>query len=83
MIDARLADMPFLPCEQELSYWRRFQDAIDARVKVEDGDSQLQCWFLDKTYTSQYLMHGGAHRTHTMTFELCKRTAVQNPLFVS
>lgn len=69
MIDARFADMPFIRCEQEISYYYRLLEAIDARMEVEDGDPLMQCWFFDKLYTSHYLMHGGSHRTQMLEFE--------------
>lgn len=37
----RLTHTPFVRCEQKLSYFRRLQDEIDAKMDDEEKDSKL------------------------------------------
>lgn len=39
-IDARLADMPITRCQQKVSYCCRLREAIDRKMKINDGDQQ-------------------------------------------
>lgn len=41
MIEKRFADMPFIRCNQEVSFFCRLQKAFDARTDIKDGDLQL------------------------------------------
>lgn len=74
--------MPFPRCEQELSYCRLLQVAIDAIMEVVTEDPELKCWFLDKPYTDVYLMRGGTHQTQVLELEARQKAAVRNPIFV-
>lgn len=74
--DVIFADTPFIRCGQKVSYCLKKRSAIDERIYVEDGDLQLRCWFLDKTITICYLIHGGSHCTHTIEFKVRLHTAV-------
>lgn len=68
-IIARFTDMPFIRCQQEVPYCWGLRDAIDAGMVFKDGDPQLGCWLFDKSYTNNYLLHGGSHQTRTLEFE--------------
>lgn len=41
LTDARLTDTTFIWCEQELLQCRRMWKATDAKMEVEDEDTQL------------------------------------------
>lgn len=41
LIDVRFVDMSFTRCEQEVSYYHRLRNAIDARMEIKDEDPQL------------------------------------------
>lgn len=62
LVDFRFADIQFVRCEQKLFYCRKLRDTIDANMEVAGEDPGLQCWFLDKPYTSMYLTQEGAHQ---------------------
>lgn len=61
LVDSHSAKMPFARCEQKLSYCPLLWGAIDAKMEVADGDSELQCWFFDKPQANMYLKRGGTH----------------------
>lgn len=35
-----LCEYAFIRCEQEVTYWRRLREAVDANTEVVDGDLQ-------------------------------------------
>lgn len=45
LTNARFLKQSFNPREQKVSHCRRLRNAIDAWMRVEDGDLQLRCWF--------------------------------------
>lgn len=72
--------MPFIRCEQEVSYCCRLQFAIDSKMNVEDEDPHLRCCLFDKLYTSHYLMHGGLHRKYTLEIKVLQCRDVRKSL---
>lgn len=80
LVDARFVNLSFIRGEQEVPYWRRFQDAIDAKTEAEKGIPQLQCWFFDKPYTNKYLLQGRLHRKRMLEIKHWQSNAVHNPL---
>lgn len=73
--------MPFVRSEEELSYSRELQDAIDMNMEAAERDQELHCWFLEKPYTSTYLMRGDSLQTQVLEFESRPTTAVFNSIF--
>lgn len=69
-MDSRFADVLFIRCEPELSYYCRLQGAIDKNMKAAEGDPELQCWVLNGTYTNMELMRGETNRTKAQEFEI-------------
>lgn len=74
--------MLFVQREQKLTYCRPRRDAIDANVKVAEGDLELKCWFFEKPYSNMYLMGGDTHRKRALEFEIRHRASVPSPIFV-
>lgn len=83
LVNMRLADRPFVWRELEFSYCRRLQGAIDANMKVTEGDPEIKSWLFNKSYTITYLMRCGTHRTRAFEFYVRQRTAVRSPIFVA
>lgn len=50
----RFAGVPFVWCEQKLSYSRRLRDDIDATMEVTKRYPELKRWFSAKPYTDMY-----------------------------
>lgn len=81
IIDARFAVTNITQCQQEVFCCHRLRYNIYARIKVEGGDPQLQCWFSDKPYTSYYLMYGGSRSTRTLKLKVFQQASVRNLSF--
>lgn len=82
VIHTRFVNIPLTRTGLELSYCRRLQDAVDVWMEVDNGNLQLQCWVVDKSYTSYHFMHGGPFWTRTLEFAVCKRTSFWYQMFV-
>lgn len=78
MIDARFVDMPSARRQQEVSYCHKLQNAIDVKMKVEDGNPQSRCWIFHKLCMSHYIMHGSLCSMRTLKFEVRQRTAIRS-----
>lgn len=81
LIHVRFTYMPFIRCQQGMWYCRTLRDAVIARMKVEDRDLHLRCWFLNKPYSSSYSLHGRPYRTRSLELKVWQHTAVRNSLF--
>lgn len=69
-------------CEQELSHCCQLPVAIDKNMKVAEGDPELQCWFLQRPFTSMYIISGGICRKRASELKVRHRTALRNLIFV-